>query len=128
MNCYFCSNELHLPTKTGSGGLLCDHCAQTHHLYKVQNFISNGNLAFVSIWPDPPKFVTIPNIALKIPSRMELIGRHYCIRLDLIDNTTDILDSNDMLSYKKGIILQLPGFPITPSNARNKLKLCLLFL
>ena len=128
MKCYFCQNELKINQYHDRIGESCDYCTSTCNIYEVINFIDkDGVPIFVSIWPDKVNQVLLPAVPPLIPSRLANIGKHYGIRLNLQDNTSDILDSNQWVQ-DNSLIMTLPGFPINPSNARNKLKLYLLFL
>lgn len=127
MKCYFCNNEL--KRETGHSYPIyesCDHCTSEYELHNVLTCQDeDGSVIYAHIYPDEQKFVTIysglniPGSNLHFPS-----NRTYHIRLNLKHNTTDI-HMNGIEDYTP--LLHLPGLPIKPSNARDKLKLYLLF-
>jgi hypothetical protein len=109
LNCYFCKGELYKPGKIASGILRCEPCQSKYDLESVITTFDVNTFeamyAHIFIYSD------------------DLYGKIYQIQLTLDENCTLIID--DAISNKP--LLKLPGFPITPQNAKEKLKLYLTF-
>lgn len=126
MKCHFCQNELEKDTTQPRHSSphyedwkSCDHCTTTSGLHMVLT-----NSEFVHVYMDKQEFgrihsdSNIPGASFSYPK-----NEVFVIRLNLLTNSTDIYT----YFYEPKPLMHLPGFPINPSNAREKLKLYLLF-
>ena len=102
MNCYFCNSFI------GAADLInfnCDDCAQKYDLTAVVNSVKRSfnvcELLYVHIFYDK-----------------------YHIRLYINGNETTISCDNAAPEHN---ILTLQGFPLKPSNIKDRLKLLLVF-
>jgi hypothetical protein len=128
MKCYFCDNELKAQRESLSYKVWapCSFCCSNYQLDDVTTSQDeDGSVIYAHIYPDEQKYGTIysgsniPGSNINYPS-----NRTYHIRLNVKENTTDI---RQVHSHDQKVILHLPGLTINPSNAREKLKLYLLF-
>jgi hypothetical protein len=130
MKCYFCRNDIKMLEDKSAGPYrvriseTCPHCAGPNKLHEVCTTIDeNGEFEYAHIYPDKQEYYTIfgaPNIpgsSIHVPTNVT-----YHIRLNIKENTTYIGVNTTIKD-----LLNLPGLPIKPSNAREKLKLYLLF-
>src|SRR5271157_4087597 len=130
MKCYFCQNELAMERDRSAGpyrvrvSVNCEHCAVPNNLHQVLTTIDNdGNTEYAHIYPDQQEVRTmmgapnIPGSSITIP-----LNTTYHIRLNVKEGTTYI-----GLGYLAEEIMTLPGLHIKPSNAKEKLKLYLVF-
>lgn len=131
MKCYFCQNELELDTTRSQPQSRhwdtwksCDHCTTAHKLHEVVTAVdTDGYLQYAYIHLDKSDY---DYDARRIPAEeMFQTPEHpnYIIRLNLYCNTTDVY----YYHLSPVMVLHLPGYPINPTNAREKLKLYLLF-
>jgi hypothetical protein len=99
INCYFCQSELETHFNCN---IECVKCAQDNQLRQVINTLDelNGRFIYAHIYPDDEWHI-----------RLELNNNITCIKSKLV----------------RGRIITLKGFPITLSNVKEKLKMCLLF-
>ncbi len=115
MNCYFCQNELKEisdMTHTRANGTLwrwyesCDYCTTTYGVSKVFTTPDeDGSVLFAHIYIDlPPSF-------------------NWHVRLHLKEGFTNIDEPDE----HRWDVFRVPGFPINPSNAKDKVKLYLVF-
>lgn len=123
MNCYFCNNKLEAGGDSRLKWASCNYCTSTYQLKDVYTTTDeNEEIIYAHIYPYEQEYIGYlgksPLTAITIP-----INRAYHIRLNIRLNTTDI---RELGSYSN-IMPSLPGFPINPSNAKEKLKLYLLF-
>jgi hypothetical protein len=131
MKCYFCQNELELDTTNPRFSSphwdtwkSCDYCTSTYGLYEVVTGVdAKGNLEYAHIRLDKPDYDydahEIPPPEMYEPP----VKPQFIIRLNLYSNDTDIYHYH----LSPIIVLRLPGYPINPANARDKVKLYLLF-
>jgi hypothetical protein len=131
MKCYFCQNELELDTINPrpssphwDAWKSCSHCTSTYNVYEVITGVdTKGNLDFALIRLDEPDnwydAHQIPPPEMYEPP----VKPSFMIRLNLCSNNTDIY----YWHLGPTMVLRLPGYPINPANAREKLKLYLLF-
>lgn len=103
--CYFCRAE-ETALRTDRHG--CPHCTYNYPgVGWVLSTYDDYGIIFAHIYLD----------ATETP------GHWYHVRLHIRDNYTIIRDTNDFNID----LLKLPGFPINPANAKEKVKLYLLF-
>jgi hypothetical protein len=99
MNCYFCLRPISGDFHQNWDCLLCP---QEYQLFRViTSTDTDGSLLYAHIFP-----------TYKLQ-----------VRLHLRENLTYVEKVN---TYEK--LLEIPGFPITPANSKNKVKLYLTFL
>ena len=131
MNCYFCQQPLKLE-KSRSNNFhnsyeSCENCIKHHDLLDVYTVLDDHQeLLFAQIYVGHNyKVITIPGPgSLSFCSSHFELGRKYQIRLHLKQYYTNICETTgDDIKQ----LLQIPGFPINPANAKEKLKLYLLF-
>lgn len=137
MNCYFCQTKLKDDKRTdqyadryhpNSGSWDCPDCAGQYDLHSVSvvTSLDDGELLYVHLYvPDKNFKVTyIPGPGM-LPGRSFSVqcGHMYHVRLHLRENYTYIGEAYDDPQE----LLRVPGFPITPQNAKEKLKLYLTF-
>lgn len=127
MKCYFCRNEIQMRPDHSAGPYrvriseTCPHCAPTYNLHEVCTTVDeNGEFEYAHIYPDKQKYITVQGPR---PSPIHVpTNTTYHIRLNIKENTTYIGVNTTIKD-----LLNLPGMPIKPANAREKLKLYLLF-
>jgi hypothetical protein len=130
MKCYFCRNDIRMADEDNPGPYrvriseTCRYCTVPNNLYDVTTVIDeNGDFEYAHIYPDEQKWTTegispnIPNSIMSVPANVA-----YHILLNIKENTTHIR----MITTIEEL-LKLPGMSIKPTNAREKLKLYLLF-
>lgn len=126
MKCHFCQNELERddtqPRHSSphyEDWKSCNHCTSTSGIYMVLT-----NDEFAHMYMDKQEFGRVPGPP-NIPGGDMFFPKNevFVIRLNLLTNSTDIYT----YFYEPKPLMHLPGFPINPANAKEKLKLYLLF-
>ena len=144
MNCYFCKTKLKYqsfrPLEQAMKYNLFDHCENCEKLYGVKVHTMNGlkehtpgqydleddgELQYVHIYIDERTIIDIPCLGSLSFCRSHLVfGHNYHIRLHLREGFTNVADPTDS---EPNDLFKVPGFPFRPDNAKEKLKLYLLF-
>lgn len=133
IKCFFCNSPLEMELDTSGGpfrvrhSLSCKLCEKQGNLHEViSTYKEDGSFQYAHIHTDEPNY--------KLIDQPRMIGRHilppirvrtnisYHIRYNVDENTTDIIELGDI-----DPIVSVPGQKINPANAREKLKLYLLF-
>lgn len=131
--CFFCNADLKMKPDTSGGQFRVKHsescqvCATAGNLHEVvSTYNDNGGFSYVHIQTDKQEFITLegPHLIGKriVPALRVRSNTSYHIRYNVDKNTTDIMKWGDIEP-----IVSVPGQKIKPSNAREKLKLYLLF-
>lgn len=110
MNCYFCNSKLELEAPSKRWHKSCSNCQNLHNVKVFTTFDDNKELLYAHIYVDSGN------------------EYRYHIRLHLKENLTKIADVED--EDTAGVweyLFTLPGFPIKPENAKEKVSLYLLF-
>jgi len=135
MKCYFCQTELKIDGRCVDLRhpyySPCETCFVLHGVgvYTVNGLKNNrllqsrddGELLYAHIYIDERSFIQMPGF---LSSLTFASGNYYHIRLHLREGYTLVSDSGEEEGHD---LLKLPGFPIKPENAKQKLKLYLLF-
>lgn len=142
MKCYFCQTELELDPhwllqKGGPNWEFCkdrpswDHCKKCEADYGVKTItcqdFDSGDLIYAHIYLDDRKFIHIPfpGRILGAGTTIWASGNNYHFRLHLKENYTNFGEPDDSNANDMAII---PGFPVTPANARDTVKRILISL
>lgn len=125
MKCYFCNEEQTEEPQTGRIRCYPCSCDFPGVTYVATMVDEKGALLYAHIYIDESTIVQIPGATWMphVGFTMRL-GHNYHIRLHLQEGFTNIGDPTDS---EVNDIMKVPGYPIKPSNAKQKLKTYLLF-
>lgn len=117
--CYFCRSDEAYIDRVGRYG--CPICSKE---YPGVNWslttYDNEGLLFAHIYLNETEVTSVTDHNFIVKPR-----RWYHVRLHLREDYTIVRDADDI--NHKVDLLKLPGHPITPVNAKEKVKLYLLF-
>lgn len=125
MKCHFCQNELIQERSRGLDYVFYEPCLNCSNKDDVLSVYTSEDYCQIYVGLDY-QVITIPgprSLPMMSPCHFEL-GRKYQIRLHLKENFTNICETTgDNVNQ----IMTVPGFPINPKNAKEKLRLYLTF-
>lgn len=123
MNCHFCKTELSL--EKGHRGLsyqFYDPCPNCSNKGDILNVYTSEDYTQIYIGLNY-QVISLPGAPLMGACHFE-VGKKYQIRLHHKENYTNICETTGDTVKQ---ITKVPGFPINPNNAKEKLKLYLTF-
>lgn len=121
MNCYFCNNSLEYINK--DGWEYCEQCEKDHDVFVYTVDDLEGKLLFAHIYIDKTTKIQVPS--RWGPPMIITVGYKYHFRLHLQENKTMLLFTNGETIFEE--LNTFEGFPITPSNAKERLQTILTF-
>lgn len=117
MNCYFCKQTfLHVEVDDVINRC-CNYCVKDYNLDSVVT-------SYEVDYGDKTIFY---HRRTDVMVRAHIYYDIYHVRLHLDDNHTVIHEVRTPILTRETPLVKLPGFPITPANIKEKLKLYLLF-
>lgn len=129
LRCHFCQLPLEIdhPISARDREFYkpCDYCTKVNSLLGVYTTVDdNKDLLYCHIYVGHNYSVVYVNTTMGKSTAIES-GKKYQIRLHLRENKTQILTTN--VESNHILLLEIPGFPINPQNAKEKLKTYLVF-